>query len=697
MKRLITLTSVFIQLGELSAIPLPQQSQPPSIHGQVVLHNSRTKTGTIQYVQGASLIADSASPTTSDRNGGFTLAFEGKRNMTHAHVRAEKHSLVVVNTRDLQDVTIGGEAPLRVFMADSAEREQALLLDINLKVLTAEKDALIARLRGDSAVSRVTLTELSERFGREFEHRWAAEDYLNAQLEGLKERLPERVAEMARVNLDFASERYRRAYGFYRVGDVEPALVVLDSANLEREVVAVDQSLGAIAVGHDHCAVAKDSLRLVAGQIVASYQLKAEAHGLRFEYRKAAGVLEKGLGLLLRVKLGKEDLEAAYIYGKLGSLYRDAADYPKALKSQESDLTIKQRLLDPNDPSLATSYHDLALIHKDMSDYAKAMAAQQRAIAIQEKALGPDHPGLAISYNNLAMIYSKMSDYSKALVAQQKAHVIREKVLDLEHPDLATSYNTLAMIYRDMGEYLGALAAQQKAIAIWEKAFGPEHPYLATFYHTLALILQSMGDYLKALEAQQRAIAIREKVLGFDHPDLGISYRNIASTFASQGQIDTAIVYNQRALAILRKKLPPQHPYIASAEANGAHFHRLNGDRFYGSLDYQKAIDAYSMAYCLDSVEATYLDNTGIIFAKLGDFQKAKSQLVRLERLQPDSCLSFRAWAVYYALMGDLEKSLDNLEKAIQLGYNDWEWIKTEEALGSIRNTDRYKTIMKGK
>jgi tetratricopeptide (TPR) repeat protein len=113
--------------------------------------------------------------------------------------------------------------------------------------------------------------------------------------------------------------------------------------------------------------------------------------------------------------------------------------------------------------------------------------------------------------------------------------------------------------------------------------------------------------------------------------------------------------------------------------------------------DYLDAINTYSIAFNLDSVEAAYLNNTGIAYAKLGDFKEAGVRLAKLERLQPDSCLPYRAWAAYFALMGEPETSVVNLEKAIDRGYKDWNWIKTEEALETIRNTVRYKTIMKEK
>ena len=69
-----------------------------------------------------------------------------------------------------------------------------------------------------------------------------------------------------------------------------------------------------------------------------------------------------------------------------------------------------------------------------MGDYEKALPLYQRALEIREKVLGPQHPDVATTLNNLAVLYRQMGDYEKALPLYQRALDIREKVLGSATP-----------------------------------------------------------------------------------------------------------------------------------------------------------------------------------------------------------------------------------------------------------------------
>ena len=64
-----------------------------------------------------------------------------------------------------------------------------------------------------------------------------------------------------------------------------------------------------------------------------------------------------------------------------------------------------------------------------MGEYEKALPLYQRALDIREKVLGPQHPDVATTLNNLAVLYDSMGDYEKALPLYQRALEICEKVL----------------------------------------------------------------------------------------------------------------------------------------------------------------------------------------------------------------------------------------------------------------------------
>ncbi len=48
-----------------------------------------------------------------------------------------------------------------------------------------------------------------------------------------------------------------------------------------------------------------------------------------------------------------------------------------------------------------------------------------------------------------------------------------------------------------------------------------------------------------------------------------------------------------------------------------------------------------------------------------------------------------------YALQGDKEKALMNLQKAVKLGYNDIKWFKTDDSMDGLRSEAVFIEIIK--
>jgi len=116
---------------------------------------------------------------------------------------------------------------------------------------------------------------------------------------------------------------------------------------------------------------------------------------------------------------------------------------------------------------------------------------------------------------------------------------------------------------------------------------------------------------------------------------------------------------------------------------------------YYKLEEYAKAIENDELAHRFGATEKwIYLNNTSLAHAHLGEFEEAKIRLEQLENLLPNNSLTFRNWGLYYLLTGKLTTSLDNLEKAIELGYDNWEWLRTEEALEPLRNHPRFQVLL---
>ena len=58
----------------------------------------------------------------------------------------------------------------------------------------------------------------------------------------------------------------------------------------------------------------------------------------------------------------------------------------------------------------------------------------------------------------------------------------------------------------------------------------------------------------------------------------------------------------------------------------------------------------------------------------------------RLARLEPLNPLVFYNLACSYSLSGELDQAVDALEKALQLGYRDFEWLAKDPDLKRLRS-----------
>ena len=54
-----------------------------------------------------------------------------------------------------------------------------------------------------------------------------------------------------------------------------------------------------------------------------------------------------------------------------------------------------KRCWEPGHPSVANTLNNLALLYDSMGAYEKALPLYQRALGIREKVLGPEHPDVA--------------------------------------------------------------------------------------------------------------------------------------------------------------------------------------------------------------------------------------------------------------------------------------------------------------
>lgn len=183
--------------------------------------------------------------------------------------------------------------------------------------------------------------------------------------------------------------------------------------------------------------------------------------------------------------------------------------------------------------------------------------------------------------------------------------------------------------------------------------------------------LGQMGEYRKAIENFTKSI---EK-----NPA-------IPSNFINRGVCYNGLGEYRKAIADFDKAF----------ELDNSNYLPLNnrGFAYAGLAKYDSAILDYQKCLSLDVSYPNAYNNLGFAYLKKGNFAQAKYNLEEAEKRNPTNSWVFRNWACFYALQNQKEKSLENLEKAIQMGYSDLYWLKTEKAIESIKASPRFKELL---
>ena len=92
-----------------------------------------------------------------------------------------------------------------------------------------------------------------------------------------------------------------------------------------------------------------------------------------------------------------------------------------------------------------------------------------------------------------------------------------------------------------------------------------------------------------------------------------------------------------------------------------------------------------------DYVDALQL--LGDHYAQRGRYQDGLKVDERLARLEPDNSLIFYNLACSYSLTDQFDQAMAALEKALKLGYHDFNWLARDPDLRKLRQQPAYRSI----
>jgi len=85
----------------------------------------------------------------------------------------------------------------------------------------------------------------------------------------------------------------------------------------------------------------------------------------------------------------------------------------------------------------------------------------------------------------------------------------------------------------------------------------------------------------------------------------------------------------------------------------------------------------------------------GDAYTRNGEYQKGLEMDLRLSRLRPENKHVRYNLACSYALTGQNDKAILNLNKAVELGYRDVEQLREDKDLEPIKSDPRFQSLIK--
>jgi len=261
----------------------------------------------------------------------------------------------------------------------------------------------------------------------------------------------------------------------------------------------------------------------------------------------------------------------------------------------------------------------------------------RHAIGMFKKAIELDHK-YALAYAGIADAYSYMYRYADASRENvEHAREASDQAIALD-PDSSEAHASRGLALFISENYDGARESFETAIALNPNLFEP--------YYYSGLAFSSQSDFENAAEMYLKAMEVNPT-----------DYQ--------------PVIFLAQAYSSLGRKHEEMRARLASITLIERHIQMNPHD---------------TRALCIGANQ----------FSNIGELDKgekmAEEALVRGEN-EP---LVLYNVACFYALRGDIERSVDLLETAVERGWGDRAWLETDSDLESLRDNARFRKLLQG-
>ncbi len=433
----------------------------------------------------------------------------------------------------------------------------------------------------------------------------------------------------------------------------------------------------------------------------------------------------------------KKTPDKANSYNNLAYVLMNNTNYTQAIKNLKTAILLN--------PQYAEAHHNLGAAYHALGNNQQAIYHYQQAIK--------QEPSLFKTYYNLGRIYYETGEFQTALNTFKKALDINQnhsEVLNAiglvlksqNHPDQAINYFEKAIkgndkfisAYVNWGTILAAMGKTDEAQACYLRALAlaPDNVEIlnnlgnlaakneqyneAIDYYTRALeinpahtiTMNNMGNALLAVGKFNEALPFYVMVQEIN-PENPENHYKIASVYAAMKNFKQAAVHFSEALRIdpqyvkaqtslnrIHQNLNSQTANIQNKiqqETNNAILHYQQGNKYKQNNDFDRAIIEFQTALSLEPKLTNALFNLAVVYAMNKDDQKSIETFKRILKIDPKNAAVAYNIACIYSRQNNKDKAIVWLQKAIRLGYDNWDMIRTDTDLENIRSTEYYRQL----
>jgi CHAT domain-containing protein len=364
-----------------------------------------------------------------------------------------------------------------------------------------------------------------------------------------------------------------------------------------------------------------------------------------------------------KLQLAADDTAIANIFHKIGAnysnndhLHRGYLD--KALTYYDSALSIRKKVLPPNDVQIAKSYTVKGVAYVKKNEFVIPIPFLEQALKIYREAPKQDSVFMGYTYKDLAKCYYMGGDAHQALATYQNAlHYIKPT-----ENNYVRCFIEMGILYDRLKQPQQAAEQYQKALDWYLAAKQQDSIYIAKCYHNLGMLARALEPTESLLFFQKTLLFYQEN--HYDSLQKANTFVEMAKTHAVMQQYEQALQLASQSLA-MRKSFYNSLKHFQITES-----YTVLGDIAAAQQDFQTALNQYEQAIvAFDTLTFTPMQQVEPLFGKA-------KMLVQLGR-KKDALIIFNALDVLIQQVTSqfkedkskfnlVEKHFNIYEKAIQ-------------------------------